>query len=84
MWANYLLRKEAMAECLGKQPAFLVQEGPWNLISSTIYFRASKIFGTSLESNCNTELIRSGLSRFPTSAIGKASDKALLWLLCSD
>ena len=63
MWVNDLLRMELMAECLRKQPAFLVQERPWSPSSSTIllqrHFVLSKIsFGTSLEDDCNTELIR--------------------------
>jgi len=33
---NDLLRMELMAEFLGKRPAFLVQERPWNPSSSTI------------------------------------------------
>ena len=32
---NGLLRMELMAECLGKRPAFLVQERPWSPSSST-------------------------------------------------
>jgi len=36
MWVNDLLRIELMAECLGKRPAFLVQERPWSPSSSTI------------------------------------------------
>jgi len=35
MWVNDLLRMEMMAECLGKRPAFLVQEKPWSPSSST-------------------------------------------------
>ena len=36
MRVNDLLRMELIAECLGKQPAFLVQERPWSPSSSTI------------------------------------------------
>ena len=38
---------------------------------------AFKDFGTSSEGDCNTEL-----SRFPTLAIGNASDQAAVWLSC--
>ena len=49
MRVNDLLRMELMAECLGKRPAFLVQERPWSPSSSD--------FGTSSKGDCNTELI---------------------------
>ena len=35
MRVNDILRMELMAECLGKRPAFLVQERPWSPTSST-------------------------------------------------
>jgi len=35
MRVNDLLRMELMAECLGKRPAFLVQERAWSPSSST-------------------------------------------------
>ena len=56
-----ILRMELMAECLGKQPVFLVQERPWSPSSSTILLQWYFVldFGTSLEGICNTEeLIR--------------------------
>jgi len=54
---------ELMAECLGKWPAFLVQERPMiepQLINNfaAAAFCAFKDFGTSSEGDCNTELIR--------------------------
>jgi len=75
MWVNNLLRMELMAECLGKRPAFLVQERPWSPSSSTTAaaaFCAFKDFGTSSEGDCDTELIRTE----QVSNTGNASDQA--------
>jgi len=47
---------------------------------TTVAFRAFKNFGTSLEGNCNLELIR--LQGVPTLAIGKAFNQATVWLFC--
>jgi len=71
-----------MAECLGKQPAFLMQERPWspqpvNKLPAAA-FRDVENIGTSSQSNCDSELIR-----FPTLAIGKAFDQAAVWLFCA-
>jgi len=75
-----------MAKCLGKRPAFLVQERPWSPSSTNFAaaaFCAMKDFGTGLEGNCNTELIRAE-QVFGTLATGNASDHAAVWLLCSE
>ena len=58
-----ILRMELMAECLGKQPVFLVQERPWGPSSSTTllqwYFVLQKFWHQFLEGIYNTEeLIR--------------------------
>jgi len=72
---NDLLTMELIAECLGMWPAFLMQESPWSPSLSTNYlpvaFHGFKEIGTSLEGNCNIELIS-----FPTLAIRKASNQA--------
>jgi len=74
-----------MAECLGKGFAFLVQERPWSPSSSTTlaqwHFVLSKILApvrraVAIQSS-------SGLSRFPTLAIGNASDQAAMLLSCA-
>jgi len=44
----------------------------------TTAFRAFKNIGTSLQGNCDSELIR-----FLTLAIGKASAQAAVWLFCA-
>ena len=80
MRVNDLLRMELMAECLGKRPAFLVQERPWSPSSSTTlpqsqwHLKLSRILAPvrrviAIQSS-------SGLSKFPTLAIGNASDQA--------
>ena len=77
MRVNDLLRMELMAECLGKRPAFLVQERPWSPSLSTIlpqrHFVPSKI----LAPVWRAIAIRSssGLSKFLTLAIRNASDQ---------
>jgi len=45
---------------------------------SAAAFRAFENIGTSSQDNCGSELIR-----FPTLAIGKASDQAKVWLFCA-
>ena len=66
-----------MDECLGKQPAFLVQERPWSPTSSTIltqwHFVLSKILA--LVQRVIAIQSPSGLNRFPTLAIANASDR---------
>ena len=77
MQVNDLLRMELMAECLGKQPAFLVQESP---SSSTIlpqrHFVLSKILGPVQRAIAIRS--SSGLSKVPRLAIGSASDQAVV------
>ena len=74
-----------MAECLGKRPAFLVQERPWSHSSSTILpqrrFVLSKILGPVRRAIAIRS--SSGLSRFPILTIGNASDQATVWLSCA-
>ena len=48
----------------------------------TAAFHAFENIGTSSQGNCGSELIRAQ-QRFPTLAIGKASDQAAVWLFCA-
>jgi len=70
-----LLKMELMAECLGKQPAFLVHERPWHAAQVYQQFYCSGIlcvqnfwhwFGGQLRYEWSSP----GLSRFPTLGIG--------------
>jgi len=54
-----------------------VKPQPVNKLS-TAAFRALENIGTSSQGNCDSELIR-----FPTLAIGKASDQAAVWPFCA-
>jgi len=85
MRVNDLLRMELMAECLGKRPAFLVQESPWSPSSSTILPRWHFVLSKILAPVQRAIAIRSSsrLSKFPTLAIGNASDYAAVWLCCA-
>jgi len=80
MRVNEILRMELMAECLGKRPAFLVQERPWSPSSSTTlpqcqrHLELSKILAPVQRAIAIRS--SSGLSKFPTLAIGNASDQA--------
>ena len=78
MRVNDLLRMELMAECLGKRPGFLVQERPWSPSSSTTlpqrHLELSRILAPVWRAIAIRSL--SGLSKFPTLAIGNASDQA--------
>ena len=67
-----------MAECLGKRPAFLVQERPWCPSSSTILLQWHFVLSKILAPVRRAIAIRSssGLSKFTTLAIGNASDQA--------
>jgi len=78
MLVNDLLRMELMAKCLGKRPAFLVQERPWSPSSSTILPQQHFVLSKLLAPVWRAIAIRSssGLSKFPTLAIGNASDQA--------
>ena len=80
-----ILRMELMAECLGKQPVFLVQERPWSPSSSTILPQRHFVLSKILAPVRRAIAIRSssGLSKFPTLAIGNASDQAAVWLSCA-
>jgi len=73
---------ELMAECLGKRPAFLVQESPCSPSSSTIlpqwHFVLSKILV--LVQRAIAIQSSSGLRKCPTLEIGKASDQAAVRL----
>ena len=71
MRVNDLLRMELMAECLGKQPTFLVQAKPWSLSSSTILPQRHFVLLKILAPVQRAIAIRSssGLSKFPTLAI---------------
>jgi len=82
---NDLLRMELMVECLGKRPAFLVKERPWSPSSSTtLPQRHLELWRISAPVR-RAIAIRSssGLSKFPTLAIRKASDQAAVWLSCA-
>jgi len=85
MRVNDRLRIEFMAECLGKRPAFLMQERPWSPSLSTNLPERHSVLLKILASVCRAIAIRSssGLSRFLTLAIGKASDQAVVWLFCA-
>ena len=78
MWVNDLLRMELMAECLGKRSAFLVQERPWSPSTLTTLPQRHLELSKILTPVQRAIAIRSssGLSKFPTLAIGKASDQA--------
>jgi len=88
---NDLLRMELMAECLGKLPAFLVQEGPCNPRgpcnpnSSKILLQRHFVLSKILAPVRREIAIRSSsaLSRFPTLAIGNSSNQAAVWLSCA-
>ena len=85
MRVNDLLRMEFLAECLGKRPAFLVQDKPFEPSSSTIlpqrHFVLSKILAP--VQRVIARRSSSGLSKFLTLAIGNASDQAAVWLSCA-
>jgi len=85
MRVNDRLRMEFMAECLGKRPAFLMQERPWSPILSINLPHRHSVFSKILASVRRATAIRSssGLSRFPTLAIGKASHQAPVWFFCA-
>jgi len=77
-----------MAECLGKRPAFFVMERPWIPSSSTILPQRNFVLSKILAPVRRPTAIQnsSGLSRFPTLAIGNASDQskqAVMWLSCA-
>jgi len=84
MWVNDHLRMEFMAECLGKRPAFLMQKRPWSPSLSTNlpqqHSVLPKIFMLVPVRRAIAIWSLSGLSRFPTLSIGKASDQAVVWL----
>ena len=75
---NDLLRIELMAECLGKLPAFLVQERPCNPSSSKVLLQRHLVLSKILAPVRREVAIRSSsaLSRFPTLAIGNSSNQA--------
>jgi len=86
MRVNDLLRMELMAECLGKRPAFLVQERPWSPSSSSTtlpqrHLELSRILAPVRRAIAIRS--SSGLSKFPTLAIGNASDQAAVCLSCA-
>ena len=70
---------------LGKRPAFLVQERPWCLSSSTTLPQRHLELSKILAPVWRAIAIRSssGLSKFPTLAMGNASDQAAVWLSCA-
>ena len=67
-----------MAECLGKRPVFLVQERPWSPSSSTILSQRHFVLSKILASVWRAIAMQSssGWSKFPTLAVGNASDQA--------
>ena len=85
MRVNDRLKMEFMAECLGKRPAFLMQERPWSpSLSTNLPLRHSahlKILA--LVRRPIAIRSSSGLSRFRELAIGRASDQAAVWLFCA-
>ena len=83
MRVNDRLRMEFMSECLGKRPA--LQKRPWSPNLSTSFPQRHSVLSKILAPVRSTVAIRSssGVSRFPTLAIGKASDQAAVWLLCA-
>ena len=85
MRVNDRLRMELMAECLGKRPAFLMKERPVSPSLSTNLPQRHSVLSKILAPVRRAIAIRSssGLSRFPTLAIGKASDQAAVWLFCA-
>jgi len=85
MWVNDLLRMELMAECLGKQTAFLVQERPWSPSSPTTLQQRHFVLSRALALVRRAIVMQSssGLNRFPTLVIGNASDQAAVWLPCA-
>jgi len=84
MQVNDRLRMEFMAECLGKQPAFLMQDRPWRPSLSTNLPQQHSVLSKILAPvrRAIAILSSSGLSRFLTLAIGKDSDQAAVWLFC--
>jgi len=60
----------------GEQPVFLIQEKPWSSSSSTIFPQWHFVLSKILSLVWRAVAIRSssGLSRFPTLAIGNAFD----------
>jgi len=78
MWVNDLLRMELMAECLGKQPVFFVEESPCSPSSSTILLQRHFVLSKLLALVSREIAIQnsSGLSKFPMLKIVKASDQA--------
>jgi len=82
---NDLFKMELIADCPGKRPVFLVQEMPWSLSSSTILPQRHFVLSKTLAPVRWAIAIRSSnvLSRFPTLAIGNASDYAAVWLSCA-
>jgi len=80
---NDFLRMELMAGWLGNQPVFLMQERPWSpsLSASINLPHRHSVLSKILAPVWRAIAIRSslGCSRFPTLAIGKASDQAAVW-----
>jgi len=76
------LRTELMAECLGKRPAFLMQDRQWSPSLSTNSPQRHSVLSKILALVWRALAIWSS-SRFPTLAIGKASDQAAVWLFCA-
>jgi len=74
-----------MTECLGKQPAFLMQERPWSPSLSKNLLQWHSILSNILAPVQRTIAIQisSGLSRFLTLAIGKDSNQTAVWLFCA-
>jgi len=85
MRVNDRLRMEFMAECLGKRPSFLLQERPWSPSLSTNLQQRHSVLSKILAPVRKAIAIQSSseLSRFLMLAIGKASDKAAVWLFCA-
>ena len=89
MWVINLLRMELIAECVthcvGIQSALLVQERPWSPSSSKIFLQWHFVLSKILAPVWRAVAIRcsSGLSRFPTVAIGNVSDQVAMWLSCA-
>jgi len=85
MWVNDCLRMEFMAECLGQQLTFLMQKRPWSPRLSTSFPQRHSVLSKILAPVGKAIAIRSssGLSRFLTLAIGKASDLVAVWLFCA-
>jgi len=85
MRVNDLLRMEFLAECLGKRPAFLVQDKPFEPSSSTILPQRHFVLSKILAPVRRAIAIRSssGLCTFPTLSIVNTSDQETVWLSCA-